>query len=492
MAMSAPTEEVILQYIAERESLKQARRFAESDNIRDQLRNMGVEVYDKEKEWRSRDGRKGPLFTAGPAPCTLSDAEIFERITAREDARSAKDWAKADIYRDDLRRNGVELDDRSRTWRTATGRCGTYSGTVQASAVALTEEQIRSMIADRERARAGQDFNMADEIRRRLMQMGVELFDNERLWKANDGRQGLIVTGGVDLVQCPLADVDIQGRVALREEARGQKDWVTADAYRDELRRFGVELIDNEQKWRTTDGRIGSYSGNILSLPVNHQQQPVLQPQQLQNPFLQPLPQWPAFVTASGLGAGGLPGSVEAYAAHANAAAAQILMAQQQAAIQAHFAAGCMPVQTIGAPLPMTMPMTMPAVGLVSGPVGIVGGTPLSNTPPVPAAAVGSSLSNASIDALVVGRETVREGRDFSSADSIREDLRTHGVELWDKHRTWKSMDGRSGVYPTLAGKPAMEARPMRQSSTPPAPPASRAQGMSADLAAVMALASRI
>ena len=37
-----------------------------------------VEAFDKEKAWRTQDGRRGFLFTAGPIECSLSDHEIQE------------------------------------------------------------------------------------------------------------------------------------------------------------------------------------------------------------------------------------------------------------------------------------------------------------------------------------------------------------------------------------------------------------------------------
>merc|ERR1719461_2380235 len=98
----APSEAEILRLVAQRQSFRQARRFAESDSIREELRSMGVEVYDKEKEWRSRDGRRGMLFTAGPMECALSDQEIQELVREREEARRQKDWDRADAIRDDL------------------------------------------------------------------------------------------------------------------------------------------------------------------------------------------------------------------------------------------------------------------------------------------------------------------------------------------------------------------------------------------------------
>lgn len=425
--MDGVSEVEILRLVAERESARQARRFAESDGIREQLRSMGVELYDKEREWRANDGRRGVLFTAGAVQCSLSDYEITALVASREDARTTKDFSRADNVRDDLRRSGVELDDKTRTWRTGNGRSGSYNGQ---TTTMLTESEIRSLVADRERARANQDFSSADDIRSRLSSLGVELFDNQRIWRSNDGRQGVIVTGGVEVSRCSLKDSDICARVQAREDARHQKDFSRADTLRDELRRMGVELIDADHRWQTMDGRSGQYGSE--SRTSKH--------------------------SSSGSGSS---------SADVALSVAKVL---QSVVSGSH---GGDASAAVAAAL----------ASVVNGSSGGSGG--------------GGSLSQASIEALVYGREVERDRRDFAAADMIRQDLRNNGVEVWDKQRTWNCSDGRSGPYtgPNAGSQGTGTShhsfgggsnRSGNQGML------GNSMGMHPDLAAVMALAGRI
>lgn len=356
--MDDPPEEEILRLVAQRETYRQARRFQESDSIREELRGMGIELYDKEKEWRSRDGRRGALFTAGPLACLMPEEHIQARIFQREEARKNKDWHLADAIRDELRNSGVELDDRESSWRTSNGKQGSFSGVKPEVSQSIGIPAITKLVAERERLRAASDFEAADELRRQLAQMGVELFDNERSWKTADGYRGVIITGGHE-VDCLMSEAQIAGRVLQREEARTAKDFATADHIRDELRRQGVELLDAQKTWCTADGRQGNYSGG--------------------------------YSLASGL-----------YAAQPSHGA-------------------------IGAPAPTSSSRLQQA-------------SPVTNNP-----TTGGTLSTASIVALVSGREHVREAKDWKSADEIRNDMRAHGVDVWDKDKVWRANDGRSG-----------------------------------------------
>lgn len=371
---------------------------------------MGIELFDKEKEWRSRDGRRGALFTAGPGECPLSDASIRDLISQREEARRQKDWGRADSVRDELRRNGVELDDKENFWRTASGRSGTYGGAsgphtpsrspsvapFGANAIRapshcqsglITQAQarqslgvpaIRKLVAERERLRACADFEAADELRRQLANLGVEIFDNERIWQSADGHQGVIITGGHE-VDCLLSDVDIAQRVVQREQARTSKDFVQADAIRDELRRQGVELLDGQRVWCTTDGRQGSYQVSTA------------QPQVLSAAYT------------------GVP--VAAFVP-----AGSVTQPSQQ-----HF---------------------VPQVD-----TRLDGRLPASAVTNMPSA---MTFTTASIVALVSGRERARENHDWDSADAIRSDMRAHGVDVWDKEKVWRANDGRSGTIVRL------------------------------------------
>jgi len=381
-------EEEILRLVAQRQSFRQARRFAESDAIREELRSMGIELYDKEKEWRSRDGRRGMLFTAGPIECMLADEIIQEMILDREEARRGKDFARADMVRDELRNHGVELDDKEAIWRTAGGRMGTYTGGPQPPVI--NGETIRQLVAERERLRAQQNFEAADELRRQLSTLGVEIFDNERVWRTRDGQQGVIITGGHEDTSIFLSNADILLRIAQREEARAARNFPQADAIRDELRQHGVELLDNQKAWTTTDGRQGTFSGAPL--------------QQAQSP-------------ATGL-------------------VGDLIVTQSSGGIQAQMAAGLaallVPPQQHRANAASAM--AQQAQQLTSLP-----SSPVTQSPS------GATFSTASVVALVNGRERARERHDWDAADAIRADMRSHGIDVWDKEKVWRANDGRSG-----------------------------------------------
>eukprot|EP00811_Abedinium_folium_P027636 NODE_4213_length_1920_cov_7.063581.p1 GENE.NODE_4213_length_1920_cov_7.063581~~NODE_4213_length_1920_cov_7.063581.p1 ORF type:complete len:407 (-),score=147.25 NODE_4213_length_1920_cov_7.063581:482-1702(-) len=377
-----PSEAEILQMAAQRESLRKQRRFAESDQIREELRSMGVELNDRDKEWHSQDGRTGVLFTAGPHECTLSDAEILGKVKEREEARRMKDFGRADELRDELRENGVELDDRESAWRTSGGRAGTYAGGATPVTRRTTSAAVQKIVAERERLRAAQDFEGADELRRKLAGLGVDLFDNERVWRSRDGQQGVIVSGGHE-VDCALSNSDIAARVAQREEARNAKDWGHADSIREELRMYGVEMVDHHKVWRTTDGRHGSYGGSGVNAQLTHVSTP-------------------------------------AHSSSKSGGGSFAMMAQQQ--LQHHHSRP-------------TTPTTSMPISTSRAP------TPAPGAP---------RLSDATIEALVAGRERMRDKHDWQAADAIRQDMRTHGVDVWDREKVWCASDGRSGAIPHI------------------------------------------
>ncbi|CAE8600518.1 unnamed protein product, partial [Polarella glacialis] len=60
--------------------------------------------------------------TAGPG--TPSTGWLTNRLVEREKARIEKNFAEADRLRQLLRQNGVEVDDRERTWSCRDGRKG--------------------------------------------------------------------------------------------------------------------------------------------------------------------------------------------------------------------------------------------------------------------------------------------------------------------------------------------------------------------------------
>merc|ERR1719436_1919787 len=170
--------------ICQREEARYSRDFAEADRIREQLKDMGVELFDKTNTWTATDGKSGliPLWSelqAGHPPESLA-ASQGSTVVAGNDGGDAL---------------------------------------------------IRDLVRARERARAGKDFAQADSIRDQLRHMGVEVFDKEKLWRSTSGKKGVVLGFG----NHPL-DVEIHALVVQREKARQIGDMVTADMIRDELK----------------------------------------------------------------------------------------------------------------------------------------------------------------------------------------------------------------------------------------------------------------
>merc|ERR1712008_252123 len=123
-----------------------------------------------------------------------------------------------------------------------------------ASFSADSDSPIKTLIQQREQARANKDFTRSDDIREELKAMGVEVFDKEKMWRATSGASGVIL--GYHARGGPT-DLEITTLVVQREKVRQSKDFSTSDMIRDELRAAGVEIYDKEKIWKASDGRQG-------------------------------------------------------------------------------------------------------------------------------------------------------------------------------------------------------------------------------------------
>ena len=129
-----------------------------------------------------------------------------------------------------------------------------------------TDEQVRSLVARREQARFARDFESADRLREQLARMNVTLDDQNKVWRAADGRSGPITAVNVSELHAQkaasagattLSDDEIARLVQDREHARFTNDYKTADRLRDELEKHGVHLDTKENRWQAADGRSG-------------------------------------------------------------------------------------------------------------------------------------------------------------------------------------------------------------------------------------------
>lgn len=382
-----------------------------------------------------------------------STQEILQLVHAREQARKAKDFRLGDTYREQLQSLGVTLFDKTSSWRHSDGRQGkiptwadleagetpeTLLAAAEARESGLHEEgseaHIRALVHSREQARAAKNFAESDRLRDELRAMGVELFDKEKMWKANSGLQGCILgyKGGV------ATDVEVSALVAQREKARQSGDWATADLIRTELKQAGCDVDDKLKTWKTHDGRTGIVpswtnspssvmSGGVPSLAAPVAPSATAAVSTIQTQLLQ----------------------AALVAAQNPATAARTLQVLQQAAstgvLSASSLLGAGPSASYGrAPVPTSRPSSAPV-------------RPSSNNPDFNTAlatvrdikATGRFASDSEIMYVISVREKLRQDKDYGAADQLRDALRSElGVEMHEKEKRWSTTDGRQGEIP--------------------------------------------
>jgi len=233
------------------------------------------------------------------SPRSETYEEIVRLVVMRTQARLQKDWNLADTIRTKLTEMGVTLFDKTNSWHSKTGQTGRIpafseldagqpiesiiqeqvmpqANGLSMSDVVLDDSQIRLLVEQLEQARAQKDFVRSDELRDELKTYGVEVFDNEKMWRAKNGLAGCII----GYAEGGATDLEITTLVVQREKARQSSDFGTADLIRNELRTAGVEIYDKEKVWKVGDGRQGPVptwqwiqSGGDVSAHLQAQQQ---------------------------------------------------------------------------------------------------------------------------------------------------------------------------------------------------------------------------
>ena len=151
-AMPPISNEEITAYLHARAQAKGMRDFMTADSIRNQLQMRGISITDRTRTWQSTDGRTGntigpDFFTQAASaggvggmmgqsmpvatpPVTGAGGEtpsadwINSMLMQRETARMNRDYGQADALREQMRQQGVQVDDRTKVWTAADGRTG--------------------------------------------------------------------------------------------------------------------------------------------------------------------------------------------------------------------------------------------------------------------------------------------------------------------------------------------------------------------------------
>merc|ERR1712187_164358 len=217
---------------------KRCKDFVTADAIRDELRAIGIDPDTvRPPGWSASNATGASHAGAGKTGDPYTDGRLDEWLAAKR----SKDFATADAIRDELRATGIDPDTvRPPGWEVKAN--GGKTGD------AWMDEQLdKWLIAKRQK-----DFATADAIRDELRALGVDPDTvRPRGWEAS---------------AAPTNTGDAWTEMQLDKwlAAKRQKDFVTADAIRDELRAMGVD--PDTVRPRGFQGGAGGGQGNTGSM----------------------------------------------------------------------------------------------------------------------------------------------------------------------------------------------------------------------------------
>uniref|UniRef100_A0A7R9U5Q1 Uncharacterized protein n=1 Tax=Pinguiococcus pyrenoidosus TaxID=172671 RepID=A0A7R9U5Q1_9STRA len=128
-------------------------------------------------------------------PCELLTTQIEELITKRIHARRARRFQRADEILYELREYGVEVyDSPHNKWFACDGRTGTIDVNIPPAPgpCELETEEIVDIVSQRLEQRRARNFRDADKLKEFLLCRGVVVNDKDNVWRASDGREGVI------------------------------------------------------------------------------------------------------------------------------------------------------------------------------------------------------------------------------------------------------------------------------------------------------------
>ena len=287
----------VLALLSERSELRRERDYAGADAIREELRSMGVEVYDREMMWRverperrrrrsvSRvgwddDGR----FVRDPDDDAEVNAELVQSLIAeRAELRAAREYQEADKIRERLRELNVYVSDRERWWRVDAAALTRRSRQrpdelpnghdyerVDGDEAELSEEQlqeIHAILSERLTAKLERNFERADELLEKLGAIGVQVNDGRKAWRADGGgfeARPYVRAGGGGEVDAEF----VAAALAERAAARKVRDYARADALALQLAQRGIHIDDVHRTWEVMGAGSDTIHYGIFRTPT--------------------------------------------------------------------------------------------------------------------------------------------------------------------------------------------------------------------------------
>jgi len=206
---------------------------------------------------------------------------------------------------------------------------------------------------------------------------------------------------------------EIISLVVSREQARSAKDWTLADSIREKLSGMGVSLQDKSNTWRSNDGQTGRIP-TWSEIEAGHTPE--------------------SFMTQQDAGAA---------SAHAGDGSEdhikQLVLTREQARAAKDWTQSDKLREELGA-LGVEINDKEKMWRSKSGAKGVIIGYRGAGGP-----------TDLEISTLMVQREKARQLGDFATSDMIRDELKTAGVHIQDREKTWRCSDGRQGTIPSWA-----------------------------------------
>jgi cysteinyl-tRNA synthetase len=228
----------------------------------------------------------------------VDEGAVMEMLRQRGEAKRNRDFETADAIREDLLVNfSVAVDDRERLWRTGASASGSgrmFGGTDRSprkqrkprnfgpnghdyflsenagpNVSSMSDEQIHKLLAERLQAKMSRSFDVADKIQMQLIDSGVYVHDALKEWRADGipygdldgaGRPGKVLgsrsfremtySRSEYSMDPEVNDELIDGLVAERFKFKSNREYDKADAVREGLRtRYNVIIDDRLKQW---------------------------------------------------------------------------------------------------------------------------------------------------------------------------------------------------------------------------------------------------
>lgn len=174
---------VVEDLLAQRIEAKKARDFDGADELRGQLRTLGVYVDDRTRTWEAAKQASGGYKLQGSPPAGIDLPAVEALLTKRREAKKAREFGKADEMQQELLAMGVWIDDRERTWSALKSEPKGYTlkGDPPPGVEAAAVDEL---LMKRLEAKKVREYETADALRAQLLEMGVYIDDKKRMWEA--------------------------------------------------------------------------------------------------------------------------------------------------------------------------------------------------------------------------------------------------------------------------------------------------------------------